>query len=363
MKNCINGLSKDTFLAWFDGCGVALRERYQKVSEEMHPGLEILAGGRISAPTRIRRDTALKDRASQLLHSSTLPLRVSGATITELFSAVISAGASVVAKKDFDPKIPDQTRTPVLFLHGLKANQAAHAPGRYLLRLYSRFTGRDLGAFYSMNYANLFSNDKSDTFDTYADRVFKKVQAIYDQTGRVPSVVCHSMGGLVCTRLAQKLEAASETGKYRLEGGADIELSNSEKSALRISTIVTLATPFHGSRVADAVVASNHLLGRESINVERSMMTDGNAAVRGPVLAELRRYAMVADQTGAIRFFNAGSTVDAAVPSGYFVTQDPRRQYESCVLGHMGMRLAPSVWYQVGAWLTEAHDAIESQNQ
>lgn len=296
----------------------------------------------------------------QALLVGTRPLRVLAVTITELFFAVICGLMAVLAVFNLDSAHPDKDQTPVLFLHGVNHNHSGMIPGQQLLRASSRFRAAPLGSFYSLSYAGLFTNAMHDTFDTYADRAFLKVQQIYRESGKAPSLVGHSMGGLVSTRLAQKCAEATQRGYYQCEDGTRIPLSDEEIRDLRISKVVTLGSPFHGSYIADTVHDLHDLFGLTPVNVYRDMTTAHRSALPKERLTKLRQFAIAADRADRVRFYNVGSTVDQFVPKGYLVTTDPSRQHEAYHLGHLGLLWSPTVWAKVQNWLEEEHPRTDS---
>lgn len=282
--------------------------------------------------------------------TATRPLRILCAIITDLFIAIVLGLMCVLSYINLDPSTPDTSRTPVLFLHGVNHNQSGLLFGQLLLRGYSALRGQKLGSFYSISYAGVLTNGRHETFDTYADKVFQKVHQIYKETHQLPTLVGHSMGGLVSTSLAKKCAEAIESGVYRFENGDRMVLSDQEKEALHLSNIITLGTPFHGSYAADVFCDLHQKVGAKAITVYQDMMTDSRKCDR---LAELRNFAVTANNTGRLRYYNVGSTVDAFVPKGYFVTTDPASQYEAYHLGHLGLLCSPLVWSKVHKWLVE----------
>ena len=288
-------------------------------------------------------------------HSTALRVAVLG-WFTDLFAALgFAVFGSLAYHRNLDPKTPDRKHTPILFLHGVNHNQSCSVIGRRLLRHYAQRRGQPLGSMYSMNYAGFLLHGRHETIAMYADRVFRKVIQIYKETGQVPTLIGHSMGGLVSTCLAKKLEEAGEAGAYRFEDGESLELSSDERQELRISKIITLGSSFHGSPFADRVVDFLGCLGIEPIAVYKDMMTDARRQERNrpDLLTELRRYAKQASETGKTRYFNVGSSSDQFVTEGYFVTKDPDRQDELHHVGHIGLLLWPPVWGKVHEWLAQ----------
>ena len=277
--------------------------------------------------------------------------------IHEFFAALVAGALSIMGYMRMDPREIKQeaSQVPILFLHGVNHNQSGWIIGRTLLRRCSKKDGFKHGPFYSINYAGLLWNGRCDTFGLYADRVFKKVVDIYRKNGQMPIIVGHSMGGIIATKVAQKIEQAMERGYYINEDGSHLalELSEKDRELFHISRIITLGTPFYGSYVADKV---HWFFGKvprvPEITVYKEMRSDPELCTECPSqLQEIRHYALNADKTGRIKYFNVGSTLDELVPRGYFVTEDPHRQYELDNLGHIGLMLSRPVWYKVHEWL------------
>lgn len=323
-------------------------------SESQETALEANSPGTTNFNGRMIRTVDTSDNLIQgIVLTATRPLRILYVFITELFMAIVTGLMEVLAYVNLDPTTPDTSRTPVLFLHGVNHNRSSSLFGQLLLRCYSAIRGQTLGSFYSISYAGIVTNGQNETFDIYADKVFRKARQIYKETHRFPILVGHSMGGIISTCLAKKCEEATGTGSYQLEDGTLIPLSNQEKQALRMANIVTLGSPFHGSYVADAVCDLHCKFGVKAITVYQDMMTDSRECDRSDRLTELSSFAVTASQTGKIRYYNVGSTLDEFVPEGYFVTTDPDRQYEVYHLGHLGLLWSPLVWSKVHKWLVE----------
>ena len=108
---------------------------------------------------------------------------------------------------------PAPAGSPVLLLHGVLCNAGAMAGLR------DDLIARNLGPVYALSYGPPLAS-----IDEYADQVAAKLDAILEATGAARvAIVGHSMGGLV---------ARAYLRRY---GGQ------------RVSTVMTLGTPHHGS--------------------------------------------------------------------------------------------------------------------
>lgn len=297
---------------------------------------------KIETPGNLARDIVLR---------VTLPLRVLYVFVTEIFLSIICGLMAVFAYLNLDPTTPDPSRTPVLFLHGANHNQSGSLSGKALLRCFSAIRGEPLGSFYSISYAGIVTNGKKETFETYADKAFEKIRQIYKETGKFPTLVGHSMGGIVSTCLAKKCEEAKDRGSYQLEDGTLIPLSPQEQNTLGISSIITLGAPFDGSYIGDAFCKLTRKFGAEPITVYQDMRTNSQKSDGSDRLSKLKNFALEANKTGKISYYNIGSTIDEFVPKGYFVTANPDRQYEVHHIGHLGLLSSPPVWSKIHKWL------------
>ena len=226
---------------------------------------------------------------------------------------------------NYDPQVPDYYRRPVLFLHGVNHNQSGMMPGRNYLREFDE-EERHLGSFYSMNLAGWVLNGQEDTFDDYVDKVFDKCVAIYEETGRFPIFVGHSMGGLLTVALDEKLAEAQRTGVYLYRG--DVKrvryLSAEEKRDFRVSDLFTICTSWHGSGFSDRICKLHKkVLWWKAIALWRDMRTDPvrTKSKRRDRLTEIRNYAVSALRRGTMRIYNVGCPDEEFVNQGYFITR------------------------------------------
>src|SRR5437773_5770422 len=111
-----------------------------------------------------------------------------------------------------DP-VPAPADAPVLLLHGVLCNAGQWAP------FVRGLSARNVHPIYTMSYGPPLAS-----IDVFADQVAQKVDTILAETGAVDViVVAHSMGGLVALAYC------------RIYGPE------------RISRLISLATPYHGS--------------------------------------------------------------------------------------------------------------------
>lgn len=330
--------------------------------------------------------------------------RVSLAVLTEIPTIIFAGMISVFARVNMDPAVPirDPSRPPVLFLHGLAHNQSGWIVGKAMLRLAQCCSDKKHGSFYSISYANIFSNDAEDTFDSYAEEALCKCLQIKRETGQMPIIIGHSMGGLVGTLVAKKANELIELKKLlsnnpfkppenppeteedwkqlntavatyldehafmhesRTELGILLEILTANRyldvladvkeplESFVVKDIITLGTPFYGSRVADGVhYLRKHILGIGEIQVQYDLRP------KSQPLKTVRDFAKKAEARGSLNFYNVGTTTDEFVPSGYRITHDTRKFYELHAVGHLGMTIDPFVWRKINRWLLEIYE-------
>jgi triacylglycerol esterase/lipase EstA (alpha/beta hydrolase family) len=108
---------------------------------------------------------------------------------------------------------PAPAESPVLLLHGVLCNAGAMAGLR------GDLVARNLGPVYALSYGPPLAS-----IDEFADQVAVKIDAILEATGAARvAIVGHSMGGLVARAYLRR------------------------HGAQKVSTVMTLGTPHHGS--------------------------------------------------------------------------------------------------------------------
>jgi len=128
--------------------------------------------------------------------------------------AIARAGPRMALYRHLMPEpAPAPAGSPVLLLHGVLCNAGAMAGLR------ADLVARNLGPVYALSYGPPLAS-----IDAFADQVAAKIDAILEATGAARvAIVGHSMGGLV---------ARAYLRRY---------------GAQKVSTVMTLGAPHHGS--------------------------------------------------------------------------------------------------------------------
>jgi pimeloyl-ACP methyl ester carboxylesterase len=124
----------------------------------------------------------------------------------------------------------DSKKKTIILLHGSGNNQSEWIIGRFYLKNYN---------ILSFNYAGLFSNDKNDGIEDYANgKVRDKINEYKQITGCNEFIIIgHSLGGLI--------------GLYYAINIADID-------GINITKIITIASPLQGAPLAKYKTAKRY---------------------------------------------------------------------------------------------------------
>ena len=165
-----------------------------------------------------------------------------------------------------------------------------------------------------------------------ASDLWASLQSLRGRNGGKVNLVCYAVGGIDCRYVA------SPNGLFKGDesGQADVRAA--------IASITTIATPHHGTRVADAALAA--LQSGAAADVLQALVGD-QAPAGVPASA-----ALVSTLDGL--------TLDALSAFNQTVTDAPGVVYQSWAgISHVLGRSSPSTDAQIAAHCTDAHGALQ----
>lgn len=208
----------------------------------------------------------------------------------------------------------DRSKTPILLIHGLNANESQWKTARKELAKF------DVGSIFSLNLDGLITNNPNCGIDDYAQKVSMKIADIVSITGRHDVILIgHSMGGLIASFYSAFLAL-----------GEGIE----------VSMVITISSPWTTPPILQAVpkfISSyfKHL---------RHMLNEEN------FLDNLKSVILRPDEQD--RFYCYYSTSDARVP-GKCGRLDLAESHVHVVenKGHVTILDATETWGRIAGWI------------
>lgn len=199
----------------------------------------------------------------------------------------------------FGPKVKTGSKTPILLVHGY-----ANSSAIWIYQLF-QLKKRGLGPIHTINLGYPFSS-----IEKYAEKVKKKVDEI--GTDKI-ILIGHSTGGLVSSYYALNL-----------------------KPKVKITDIITIGSPLHGTKVA--------ILGPGKCAKEMRYCSEFTK-----VLIEKIK------ENKEIRFFCIGSKVDhVVVPnSSSLLGKRAEAEYQMDDIDHVSLVFNPKVSDKIAQWLTK----------
>lgn len=198
---------------------------------------------------------------------------------------------------------PDEEGRPILFIHGY-----LHSSWVWLF-LRWRLSKARFGPLYFLNLTPLFA-----PLSTYVDQVAEMAKTIAKERGRTDLIlVGHSMGGIVASLYATRLAPKGTVKK-----------------------VITLASPFHGTPVADWGWGEGATQMRPN----------------SPLLSELRSEIKALSSPP---FFHLAALHDLIVIPGSsaLLGQSPERERLFDHLGHVSLLFSPQVATQLSSWISQ----------
>lgn len=223
--------------------------------------------------------------------------------LLEVFAMVMAVLCSPLMFLPFRPKTSGGQ--PILLLHGYMHN---HTGWTWIRR---KLEKEGHGPIYSMNLLPPFAS-----IPHLSEKVAKKVSSIIEETDSENIILIgHSMGGLVASFYTEYL--------------ADKD---------QISKVITLGSPFHGTRLA--ALGHGH-------NVAEMVPNSG-------FLAELRQRVI----DSSVSYHLIASKLDnIVVPwKSALIKEDDIKQLTLDHCGHNSLLISPAVTQQISAWLDDLPD-------
>lgn len=266
------------------------------------------AGNQLNPSTE--KPSLSKKRITQIIDAVTWIPRFVFAVLRLLPMFIIFGIGSIFHRSNYlEPKIITNNRTPVILIHGSGANQRQWD----VIRPF--FKSKETGHIFSLNLNDKAMGNDQKSIDEYArDRLAEKINTLkekYLEAGiQLEEIILvgHSMGSLV---------------------GADYALNHAENGGVKVNTLVSISSPWEGSRLADRVYDTEQ-------KPEGAFVTTNQERI------DLKNKLIAKERAGEINVYTFSSSFDPMVrPRSSRLPLSPQCQMHSKIHDHYSAMMDP----------------------